>query len=428
MIAKSTGKGVTSLANYSKLPLNPYDGTNFTMFNSLQSSYPLMFYRDILVQQGCTVSGRDTQKCYATPTIQYLNINILGTASPEAIADQNYSIELCSSIFLGNPNLVQFFIGIAYDTAPAIMFPYMRPAGSTDLCMPSIISKYETAGYVQEESHDNQIWNLTNCTRRITPELLMYIPYISRNYIIEWIYGRSMRYMLFTKEHLSPTAAKYTATGSGTLRKLSLPNPNGVDFTSYLILDSIAQQFYTTLGGNFAMTYIYDALPVGKTIIDVRFDLTIHNGPSTLLGAAMVDLKAQYTALMKSRKLPEDAINQARADYQAKLPQQQISQINDTVPPIQGTVARLYYTVNTPLTNPPTITITGMIFDPRAVTSFVSELNGGLLSPMGDADGNENYQPTVIYTLNKTETLNCSDPATINRMIYDYRDNVEANP
>ena len=411
---------------YLALPMNPFDGTNYNIFSTLQSSYPLMFFNDIIspyyTRTASATFTRNNTYNNNFRNMRTLTTHILGTASTTAINEFKTSLDYCADIYLGDAYSVQFFIALSYNAEPSLMVPYIRNDNTINLCMPPIINVGTTSGFVQTESSANKSWNLSFCNKRqITPAMLSLIPYISRNYIVQWLYGRAQRYMQYT--------AAQTGKSSSTASVVKIiPASNGVDFTSYQILDSIAQQFYEALGGSYAMTYIYDALPLGTTMVDVRFDLTIHNGSSSAVGAAMADLKSQYNNIITSRTVSEDVIAQARTSYDSQIPQMEIDEINDTAPPFQGAVARLFYTIDTPATTPPTITITGFILDKTAVTSFIPELNGGLSPPLANADGNVNYTPNVIYDKNAIQPLNCSDPETIRRVIYDYKDTVEANP
>ena len=412
--------------DYMALPMNPYDGTNFSMFATLQSSYPVMFYKDIILPYynrnsgpGATLSNSYNP---SYRNVKILTTSILGTASTEAIDELYKSLDYCSSIYLGDAYSIQFFIGLTYNINPLLITPYMRNSDSTKLCMPPLINVAKSTGFVQTVSYDNTSWNMSFCNSRIINRtVLSLIPYISRNYLIQWIYGRSQRYMQYTA---SQSGQSSTAT---PLVKM-VPASNGVDFTSYQILNSIAQQFYGALGGNYAMTYIYDALPLGSTMVDMRFDLTIHNGSSSIVSTAITDLKSQYSKFLLSRKVSEDVITQARTSYDQQVPQMEIEAINDTTPPFQGAVARLFYTIDTPVTSPPTITITGYILDKTAVTSFIPELNGGLTPPLGNADGNVNYTPQITFDKNKFEPINCYDPAKIQEIVFDYKDTVESHP
>jgi len=168
------------------------------------------------------------------------------------------------------------------------------------------------------------------------------------------------------------------------------------------------------------MVNIYDALPLGKTMIDMRFDLLIHNSKE-ISDKAINDLKRQYTSIIGGGKsFTQDLVDQVNLDYQTRLQQLEIDSINNTVQPIYGAVVRLFYTG----AGSKSITVTGMIFDPLAITSFLPPLNGGITPPLGPMDGNINYRPTIQYTLNQAETLSCTDPNTLTRIMRDYTDMV----
>jgi hypothetical protein len=61
-----------------------------------------------------------------------------------------------------------------------------------------------------------------------------------------------------------------------------------------------------------------------------------------------------------------------------------------------------------------------MIFDERAVSSFIPELNGGIPVPLGPSPGNVNFQPKIRFTKNQFEQLNCTDPTTLKRIMAEY--------
>jgi hypothetical protein len=69
-----------------------------------------------------------------------------------------------------------------------------------------------------------------------------------------------------------------------------------------------------------------------------------------------------------------------------------------------------------------------MIFDDRAVTSYVPKLNGGMIVPLGSNPGNVNFSTDITYTKNKQqEKLICSDPDTVRRIMDDYVNAVQVD-
>jgi hypothetical protein len=190
--------------------------------------------------------------------------------------------------------------------------------------------------------------------------------------------------------------------------------PSYINIYSSSILDTIAQQFYELLGGQYNISYIYDVLPLGTTMLDIRFDLNIHNSASASYGP-INDLKLQYSRIRSATTQTKDVLDQAAIDYQTALGNLENAAVEGVVNPFKGAVARLFYTnVNK------VVTITGIIFDDKAVTSFIPELNGGIPVGLGPTPGNINYKPNVVFTKNQTESLDCTKFDTLRRIFDDY--------
>lgn len=460
----------------------PFDisGVIFPTLVIPSSTAPIQFYTDIYTKAGCppsiptnACSPNSSAKPPPIPMVpapvltnSTLTCQIFGSASPQALQEFTQSQTYTQSIYLGSPPLVEYYIRLAYSPTGSSFSPYIRTAGSTNLCMPDVINVFNqsTKSFNTLVSAANQAWNAANCTTLLNPDALALIPFASRNFIVEWVYNRSVRYLGLAVERavaanatdeatitsLNNTVPSLRAALQSTIDalKLKVERQNaaitalkaikptkiviptyGLDITSSTILNSIAQQFYTMMGGNYAMTYIYDVLPLGKTMIDIRFELTIHTDKS-ISQAPILALKEQYKKLLaNSKSMTDDLLTQAETDYRTKLGKLEIDEIENTVEPIYGVVARLFYTLNSSGGSSPGnttgITITGLIFDTNAVTSFIPELNGGLPVNLGPMEGNINYRPTIRFTQNVTETLNCKDPATIQRMISDYTNAVQ---
>ena len=363
-----------------------------------------------------------------TPTI---TITIFGTNSPAldtARTEMTKSIELCKSIYLGSPQYIENYIAIDYPSGILTnidgMKAYIRNTDSNYWCMPDVVQIFTNGRFVTQVATLNQDWNKgrgtsagkAKCTRELTP-LLPFLPYATRNFIIEWIRSRTIRYITYYNS-IYP------------INKLSLDVPRivlpslGIELTSATLLDSIAQQFYELLGGEYSMSYIYDLLPLGTTMLDVRFNLIIHVDSNTTYGP-IADLKAQYTGFMASGStLPQNIVDKANEDYQVKLSNLEQQGISNSTKPFQGAVARLFYTKDTA----GVVTITGMIFDAQAVTSFIKELNCGLTVPLGPMDGNINYTPKINYTMNQPYTpLDCRNPSALRNIMDDYTAMVQSD-
>jgi hypothetical protein len=159
-------------------------------------------------------------------------------------------------------------------------------------------------------------------------------------------------------------------------------------------------------------------------MLDIRFDLLIHTDDAVAYGP-IAALKNQYKDFRNSgsKTFTQDILDQATIDYQDKLQERETDAIESVSNTFQGAVVRVFYTPGSP-----TPTMTGMIFDDRAVTSFLPMLNGGLLVPIGSLPGNVNYTPDIIYTKNTPqERLVCSHPDTVRRVMDDYMNTVQSD-
>jgi hypothetical protein len=134
--------------------------------------------------------------------------------------------------------------------------------------------------------------------------------------------------------------------------------------------------------------------------------------------AKIAAIKTKYYTIRASN-VSQDILDQAKTDYQSALADLQEEQSTSTLPPVAGLVGRFFYTYST---ETQAITITGFTLDARAVTSFIPELNGGLQVSTGSAAGALNYTPEIEYTKNIPETMVCSDPTTLRRIMEDYVD------
>jgi hypothetical protein len=405
------------------------------IFSLLASDSPINFYRDLYQEAGCPSSNAAYCKANADTTtpvevpalVEDLSIQIFGTASAIAQAEMTNSIEYCKKFFLGSPAIVENYIRLDY-MAPGNTVTtnptdnaYLR--GSFKFCMPDIIQIFEVGEFVFKNSNANKTWNTANCSVKLTPGILSLIPYMSRRFITEWLRYRTIRYIHY--KNTIKLTANADAAVQDEVASLMMPSPINIDIYSYILLDSIAQQFYEMLGGQFTMKYIYDVCSIGQTILDIRFELLMRSDASTSY-LPIQGLKNQYYSLLNSgaNTFSQDMVDQIDTDYQTNLDKLKGDNIKNVFKPVSGAVIRVFYTY-TSLVN---IKITGLIFDDRAVTSFVKELNGGITVPMGPEPGNVNYEPKITYTLNKPqETLNCTDPDNIKKVINDYKIAVQAD-
>ena len=368
----------------------------------------------------------------APPIIRLDDLNnsvpVFGTVPDQARSDMAASLDLCRKIFVGSPSDIYKFINVhvtgtlgSYTFTPTIRDTY----GFSAYCKAEVDEK----GFNSSKIGDN----VNGCSTTLTPDMLALIPDPTRNFIIQWIYDRTKLFIQkqqYYIEHpktlpgvtlIPPTAAAiatsktYMTTQIAALKKMK-PNVQ-INVTNTYILNSIAQSFYEAMGGNYIMNNIYDIFTVGNTILDIRFDLTKHGdiGP---FQNKIEALKATYKQVTGSN-LPQNMIEKAKYDYETALSKLQSQETNNTYPPVLGMVARFFYTYSS---DTGSFRIVGLTLDAKAVTSFIPELNGGTQVSVGSDVGNLNFTPTIKYTLNIPERLDCSNPTVLKRVMSDYED------
>lgn len=559
-----------------RLHTNVYSSLNIDISNNILlpilTDSPINFYYDIYRQSGCNpvcafLNGKkeckdprdptnaavnNTWPAYCNPDgvrvpfpTELVSVNIFGTASSTAIQEMNKSIEYCKLLYLGSPPAIENFIRVHFSfddifkglPTKAYLRSDINPStinstsgsrrGSVNLaamealsdrpasfCVPDVIQTFRNGAFVTTFSAANNAWNSTYCTTEITPQVIGLIPFVSRNFIVQWVANRTTRYKSFLNllssnvsnayaDYISASkdveraeagileaadpknftveetiivaasplfiyvpgasllfnpltlVASISATkaiiatvkrdkakeardaalntyntianmgglndGASVMKRIKVLEtttpmrvPTYISINSKTVIDSIAQQVYELLGGQFNIAYFYDILPLGTTMLDIRFDLNIHDSFSSVNGP-INDLKAQYARIRNSSTVSKDLLDQAAIDYQSQLSSLEGKSIDSIANPFQGAVARLFYTKSGN-----NINITGIIFDDRAVTSFIPELNGGITPPLGPSPGNINYKPTVVFTKNVTEPLDCRNKDTLRRIFDDY--------
>jgi len=481
---------------------------------SILLDHPISFFNDVYVPAGCTASSpptfcRSADVTAARAGSSTISIEIFGTAEPLAKEEMLQSIELCKKLYIGSPSAVENYVRISYSTDPKQILPYFRGSCSSDTTQPKLgasdlVQIFQTNDFVTQAYPANVAWNAANFScpvidsgsgsssgsgsgsgKRPTSKILGLIPFASRQFLVEWIYNRTGRYISYTTKsttaamkaeymgiiqywnnlysdrernirqsintlspmpgitwssdpdvlyqqvqnpsHNMPSTLRtsfrtsysaylaYLAATENSLTNTSkIVIPTYIDIRSTVIMDAIAQQFYEILGGQFSMIYIFDAFPLGSTMLDVRFELNIHNDVVSSYGPLNA-LKAQYKKIISAKTQTKDVLNTAAVDYENARLEAEEGAMNDTLKPFEGAVVRIFYKKAGN-----SIKITGLIFDANAVTSFLTEMNGGIPVPLGPEPGNVNYQPKVVYTKNKTEPLDCSNPDTLKRIMTDY--------
>ena len=319
------------------------------------------------------------------------------------------SLSLAKRIYLGSPDDIDKYLLVDTDN----LKPYIRNEGVRDFCKPEVTQRVSAGEIIVEANGGNHSFNTSNCRTEVTPDLLSMFSYPARNFVKQWIYNRTRRMIDF----------KYTTESDGAIsnRKNALqvmqPSTYGLDIKNKLVLDSIAQSFYNMIGGRFTMTYMYDIMPLGSRIIDVRFDMTQHKNPD-IINSKILDLQRKYTSILSSKALTQDILDQAKEDYQSALDDLLNEQGVNIMDSVKGMYGRFFYRL---VNN--SVVIDGFTLDQRVVTSFIQELNCGFPGPVtGDDSGNVNYTPITLYLLNQTEVFNCSSPDIVKRVMQDYVD------
>jgi len=425
MNSDPTNQGQTGYKELSAAKIvDGWDGVNselnISFYNILRENAVYNFLADINLSPA------------AAPIINLNNYNngatCFGIVPTQARKDMADSIDLCRKIFVGSPSDVYKFINIdvtgtlgSYTFTPTIRDTY----GFSTFCKAEV----DETGF----NINKMGFNAEGCSTPLTSDMLALIPDPTRNFMIQWIYDRTKLYIekqqyyierpvaaagtvpkMPTKEQIDASKAAMTAN-LAALKKMK-PNVK-INVTNTYILNSIAQSFYEAMGGNYIISNIYDIYTVGNTILDIRFDLTKHGdiGPSQNKIEA---LKNRYKQITESN-LPQNTIDSAKYDYQNALSDLQSQETNNTYPPVSGMVARFFYTYST---DTGSFNIVGLTLNAKAVTSFIPELNGGTQVSVGSDIGNLNFTPTIKYTLNIPERLDCTNPTVLKKVMGDYAD------
>ena len=212
--------------------------------------------------------------------------------------------------------------------------------------------------------------------------------------------------------------------GSSDAQKLSFDAPPAIQPTLYFtskktkIYDQIAQGFYALGNGTRMMAYIYDIFPVGKSILDVRFDLK----ESVPAAAAVTQMKA-LTAAYRTQLVQNLSVNQ-RATLISNY-QNDYAAIRDSIADAEGRVTsgatmRFFYTTSG--VSGEVLTLNAMAEDQIAAGSFYTQYNCGLDTPLQDSPGKINYTPITQFTKNASDPLDCTDKATLIQIGIDYVD------
>jgi len=414
-----------------------------------------------------------------------VNVPIFGKVSAAALAELNSNLNLCSKLYLGSLNNIDKFVSIKFSDVATLYpvsninsdnvlanitsklanpprfdsvayirngihptFAKMGTRQKTNFCRPEVVQNFDTSVNIYKTSQankDDMDWNEKYCSEKITTDMLGLLPDPTRQYLIDWIYNRTDRFLqqiygvqynssnqpidgygnILTSEQAAAFNTKLKILQAGL--KPMQPTVNSqtggssqqipLDVTNKYTLDTIAQGFYEMMGGLYTMTLIYDVFTIGGTIFDIRFDITKHKDNSEA-EKKIIDLTAKYIGL-RAQNVSQDVLETAKSNYKAAVADIRASEVDNVYPPITGVVGRFFYTYNA---TEASVTITGITLDARAVTSFIPELNGGILVSTGTDAGTLNYPPNTVYTMNVPKPLDCSDIDTLKNIMDDYVD------
>ena len=367
------------------------------------------------------ISGTVTTIVYGLPKSGNTKID-------QEIAD---SLSIARRVYLGSPNDVDKFITVRWDD----LKPYIRSPNapratfcvqqaSQVLCTSATCKATESSRtfnrgelYVKPNENRNTDQNKASCNQELTTDVFALFSAPARNFISQWIVSRTNR---MTREKFNNESNESITNRLNQIVPLKLPPSVSINLRDKTVLDSLAQTFYEYTNGKFIMTYIYDAFTLGETMLDIRFDITQHEDedePSKRLKTKMDTLSDKYSNVINTATTTQDIVDEAKDNYQSSMADLQMQQTDNTVSPQQGMMGRFFYTI----VNGKVI-FNGFTLDAKVVTSFIPELNCGLITPTGTDPGNTNYSPKTRYTKNKAPQFSCTDPRTVRRMMTDYQD------
>ena len=172
------------------------------------------------------------------------------------------------------------------------------------------------------------IHNKTNCAVPVTSEMLSFIPYHARRYMLNWGNLRRDRIERFINANkgnvstpITPSTTYYTSKAP-VFDMFSIST--GVTPRTYLeksekgeILKKIANLYYISSQGKVIMTKILDVYQIGETIFDVRFQ-EARRGTSIETTNSISTLTGQYYTL-RSYPMSREELNNLEVSFQQKV-------------------------------------------------------------------------------------------------------------
>ena len=354
-----------------------------------------------------------------------IRVVIYGNVSLSTVAPSGMTIQqeldmilyLAKHIYLGSPSDIDKYMLIRHND----LKPMLRNGDKRDFCKQEVVQSIVAGQFVIAANEGNKTFNATNCSTEITPNILACFSYNARNFVKNWIYSRKLRMIEFkvkndatVAENNKPAEVARQHSSVSMMQPFVVP---GLDIKIKTNLDSIGQAFYKATNGKYIMTYMYDVCLIGSCMLDVRFSMCEH-GETAYIDGLITALTTKYNVLT-SANVTQDMIDQAKADYENALADLQGQQTDNRLTPVDGMTGRFFYRLVGG-----TLVIDGFSLDARVVTTFMPELNCGLLMGIKDEPGNINYAPKTLYTENAPEQLVCTSPGAIKRAMSDYIDAV----
>lgn len=281
------------------------------------------------------VKNRTDRNGRATTDSLYSRITVNGTMSPKNLEEIRSSITLTLPFNFTDTSVINSQIRIQ-PSDPYTLQVCPTYNGMSEWGQGSTIQMVDGKAVVTlitKLMPDAKAFNDVVYTKRLDPPTLKLLPYLCKQYILEWAAGRKAAIMAFDGK--TPTAADLTFDTSPPLFNLlnSIPAGNTVNDTvtyptarSYLIpseihaiLDKLAQFHYTQVGKTVKMDSIYDVYQIGDTIFDIRYSQTIVES-NVEYANKISTLKGEYIAYSQ-QSLSEGELTQLDLNYTTQMTQ-----------------------------------------------------------------------------------------------------------
>jgi outer membrane protein assembly factor BamB len=333
-----------------------------------------------------------------------INIKLTaGVLNTTNIQEQRYSFEFSKLFDLTEPSSTVDFRNISSQVYlnPQTRIPYYSTGFK---CPKPYVYDQNTKLYNLITSSQNN----NHCNKELTQTIFNYLPRPLRVYILKYLVKMNdiFNEKMNTKNDLN---------GSNGVITYDIPGFNSLDTK---LLNQIAQTFYVNNNGSVSIQKIYDALTIGKTIVDVRCDIAVHADPTRLTNE-IEKLRLQYENDMTQSYMTQSEVDTLVNRYLDKL--NTLYQIQyENIESIQlNSLLRIYLDNNQ--------NVTGYYKEvnvdaPIVALSFNPLYNGGIPVSVDNSYGGRlaSYKPLVSFTKNVGVWGGPRDEATLRRVMRDY--------